>query len=988
MTRIQLESGFIDLPKGTDFPIDLSFAEINKSGARSGGVSRSLDIEGTENNSKLLGLYFDVDLTNDTFNRNVKVRCSVIQEDTEVFDGYIQLLEIVRVNKYQSTNQKLVKYKISVFDEVSNFFNAMGDRELTDLSFPELNHIFNRANIISSWSNTDGYTYPQYAKNDNIYTLRDFKPAIYEFEYFKKIFAQNGYTFTFTDFDADNIRLDKRIIPFNGKQGDDTVGQFLKQVHTVRGEMSSANYVIDATNTPTYPIGWLPMIDYMSGNGVNGYATNVGSVVDLDSIFEDAQSQWSTVNNDLTNLSGVNRTFQILTSYDYNIQVRAQGGASWNAFGGLGSGLNRCDVKICLVAQSKTNANKVAFIDAGQTAISFGTGTTSYASGWQPLASGNNASFVDLGLFDANEKFDLHVLIFARYFNSLGVMLGNTPNYQTLNSLSIDDPFIEIPVIIQDTATGNPIRLEFDIDVTNLQFKAIPDINELVKDSAVDVSQFIPKKIKQRDLISAIKNTYNLVFVPDPSNTSNIIIKTRDTYYNDGLEWDWTDKFVEDQPSTITFLSNDVKQRQVYKYKEDKDTLNSAYQSEFVETYGQTTIDLDNEYTVGTDARTLIYSATPSVGSGIGVPLPSINGVNPDCNIRVLLHNGVGTVSPYPFYDDILPNASNVSFVTDYCSTSMFDSDELPNFSILFNSPDILFHGFQQGQTTNYIYNLHHQNELTTINTGKRLNGYFDLTEVDFQKLSKRLDWKIFIKDNGWFFISKIYAYNSGKRTITKVDLITADEKTRIKYKRPFKPYKPTTLSVTAVINRHFDKVGNDTNIIIGGGDVKIDGKYNLVSGDKVKIQGDQNKVLSSNVMVMGNYNDIGTGLGGTKVIGDSNTPTSPSVIVGKAKKVFKAIITQVSTGDPVLSTIEDSIGIESALRVGTGSFELTATGKFPDATKVFITTSPLKTITKEVRAYRLNTNAFRFDTYLSGTITDGILISTEPLSLMIEVYP
>jgi hypothetical protein len=34
MTRIQLETGFIDLPIGTDFPIDLSFAEITKSGAR------------------------------------------------------------------------------------------------------------------------------------------------------------------------------------------------------------------------------------------------------------------------------------------------------------------------------------------------------------------------------------------------------------------------------------------------------------------------------------------------------------------------------------------------------------------------------------------------------------------------------------------------------------------------------------------------------------------------------------------------------------------------------------------------------------------------------------------------------------------------------------------------------------------------------------------------------------------------------------------
>jgi hypothetical protein len=974
MTRIQLESGFIDLPKGTDFPIDLSFAEINKSGARSGGVSRSLDIEGTENNSKQLGLLFDVDLTNDTFNRNVKVRCSVIQEDTEVFDGYIQLLEIVRVNKYQSTNQKLVKYKISVFDEVSNFFNAMGDRELTDLSFPELSHVFNRANIISSWSNTDGYTYPQYAKNDNIYTLRDFKPAIYELEYFKKIFATNGYTYTFGQLTDDDIRLNQRVLPFNGKAGDNTVSQLLQERYIVRGEMATDSYLIDNL---AIDYGLIPPLGILNGASINTYAASVGSKMSLSDIFQDGENQYDTVTDEIENKAGSNRIVSFLTSYNYSVQVRAVNSSStvvpWEVLNVAG-GLSRADVKVCLIAQSTTNNQKVVVIDAQQTAIAF-DGGESYASGWQPLATGANASTAQLGLLDANERYDIHTLVFAQYFNAAGNAI--------LGAGGLDQA-----VLVKDSGSSDLVLLEFDIDITDLQFKATADIVELSNGVSVNINAFIPKKIKQRDLISAIKNTYNLVFVPDPSNTSNIIIKTRDTYYNDGLEWDWTDKFIEDQPSTITFLSNDVKQRQVYKYKEDKDTLNTAYQSEFVETYGQTTIDLDNEYTVGTDARTLIYSATPSVGSGIGVPLPSINGVNPDCNIRVLLHNGVGTVSPYPFYDDILPNASNVSFVTDYCSTSMFDSDELPNFSILFNSPDILFHGFQQGQTTNYIYNLHHQNELTTINTGKRLNGYFDLTEVDFQKLSKRLDWKIFIKDNGWFFISKIYAYNSGKRTITKVDLITADEKTQIKYKRPFKPYKPTTLSVTAVINRHFDKVGNDTNIIIGGGDVKIDGKYNLVSGDKVKIQGDQNKVLSSNVMVMGNYNDIGTGLGGTKVVGDSNTPTSPSVIVGKAKKVFKAIITQVSTGDPTLYVLEDSIGIESALRVGTGSFELTANGKFPDATKVFITTSPLKTITKEVRAYRLNTNAFRFDTYLSGTITDGILISTEPLSLMIEVYP
>ena len=880
MTRIQLETGFIDLPIGTDFPIDLSFAEITKSGARTGGASRSLEVDGTENNTTILGALFDIDLSNDTFNRNRKTIASVIQNGVEVFEGFIQLLEIIRVNRVRGTNHKLVKYKINVFDEVSNFFNEMGDKELTELSFPELSHVFNRANIISSWSNTSGYTYPQYAKSDNIYTLRDFKPAIYEWEYFKKIFATNGYTFTFNEYNEETIQMDKRIIPFNGKQSDDTIAASLKQVYSVRGEMASANYIIDNTSNPIYPIGWLPMLDYLSAAAVNNYATAANSKIDLSTIFEDAQSQWSTVNNDLTNLGGQGRNFQILTNYDYNIQVRALGGASWNAFGGIGVGLNRCDIKICLVAQSTTNVNKVAFIDAGQTAISFGTGTTPYAAGWQPLASGNNASFANLGIFNANEKFDVHALIFGRYFTSNGIQVNNTPEYTFMSSLSVDVLSSGLPVRFRDTSTGDPVRLEFDIDITNLQFRAIPDITELISGTNVDVNAFIPKKIKQRDLISAVSKSYNLLFTPDPDNETNIIIKTRDKYYNDGLEWNWTKKFEEKQPNSITFLNNDIKQRQEYKYKDDKDELNAAYQAEFVETYGQSTLILDNEYTVGTDKREIMYSPTPSVGSGINIPLPSINGVNPDCNIRVLLHNGVGTVSQYPFYDDLLPNASAVAQVTDYNNTSMFDNDLTPNFSICYDSPNILFHSFQQGQTTNYLYNLHHQQELTTINEGKRLTGYFNLTEADFQKLSKTLDWKIFIKDNGWFFVSKIYGYNSGKRTITKVDLITADEKLRLKYKRPFKPFGGTTISFSGVVNKHFNKVASDTNIRLGN-DISIDGKYNFAVGERIKIQGDVNNVLASDVQIMGSLNDVPVGMNGTKIVGDQTTPTRSGVYVG-----------------------------------------------------------------------------------------------------------
>ena len=892
MTRLQLETGFIDLPVGTDFPIDLTFSEISKKGARSGGVSRTLEIEGTENNTTLLGSYFDIDLSNGTFDRNRKTVCSVVQNGVEVFEGYIQLLEVVRVNKSRGTNRKLIKYKVSVFDEVSNFFNEMGDKELTELSFPEHTHIFNRANIIASWSNTSGYTYPQYAKDDTVYTLRDFKPALYEWEYWTKIFASNGYSFTFTEYNALDVQMNKRIIPFNGKAGDATVSQLLSQRYNVRGEETAASYLYDGFTGVL--LGLVPPLGILNGASIAAYSAAVGSQMELDTIFEDGENQYNTITNNIINNAGNNRTIQFTTSYDYSIQVRAlNSSAVATAFevDNVEGGQSRLEVKVSLVAQSTTNPNKVTVIDAQQSVITF-VGGEMYASGWQSLGSGTNASIASFGLLDASEEYNIHTLVFGQYFNAAG-----NPGFGVAGLGGI---------VIKDQASAELLAVEFDVDITNLQFRAISDITELSNGVAVNMDAFIPKKIKQRDLISSISKSYNLVFIPDPDNDRNLIVKTRDKYYSDGAEWDWTYKLDEAQPNTITFLNNEVAQRQVYKYKEDKDPLNTAYQSEFTETYGQTTITLDNEYKTGTDERTLIYSPTPTIISGVGVPMPAINGANPDCNLRVLLHNGATTAPSYIFYDDILPTAGTETFITTYNATSVFDDDVTPNFSILFDAPSALFHSYQLGQTSNYLYNLHHQQELTTINEGERFTGYFDLTESDFQKLSKTLDWKIWIQDNGWFFISKIHAYNSGKRTLTKVDLITADEKTKIKFRKPIAPLPITSIPSTPVLNQFYKSVAQDTNIILGK-NVTIDGKYNFVTGNKVKIQGDQNTVLSNDAIILGSNNNVITGLNGIKIIADGTTPTNTNVSTGE--KVFLARINQAGTAAPTLIIYRNDFG-------------------------------------------------------------------------------
>ena len=984
-TKTDLQ-GYLELREDVNFPITLSFADIKATGARSGGFSKVLDIDGTTNNENIIGKYFDVDLSNDNFNRNKKTPCTVIQNGTEVFTGFIQLVEVVRVNDVRRSNQKDVTYKVAVFDEVANFFLAMGDKELTELDFSDLAHTFNRANIISSWSNTGGYIYPQFAKDDNIYTLRDFKPAIFELDYIKRIFASNGYTFTFDQSTDDDIRLNKRFIPFNGKDKDENIVEALKEKFKVRGEDTALTFTIDETSVPVFPFGWLPMYDFLGGAAVNDYANGAGSLVQLDSIFDDSQSQYDAVNHRIINKAGAARTWTYLTQYDYTIDVRAKDAAStvvaWDVNFTAG-GVSRCEVCVSIVAQSLTDNNKRAIIDAGTQVVSFDNGGTySYGAAYELLGSGSNSSVVDLGIFDALEEVDFHVLVFARYYNAFGNLISNTGSYQSLSDLSSDSPFVSVPCEFID-AGGEPVRLEFDVDITNLQLTAIPDIQELVKGASVDPTQYIPKKIKQRDLISSVFKSYNIVPSPDPSDETNIILKTRDKYYDDGDEWEWTEKLDEQQDNSITFLSNDVNREQRYRYKSDKDIINAAYQDEFNLTYGETQIRLDNEYTTSEDVRELIYSPTPNVKAGIGVPLPSINGAIPENNIRVLLHGGTKNVYAYPFYDDILPNAFELSHIDEYCVSSMFDDDFLPNFSILFDSPKALFHGFQQGQTSNYLYNLHHKRELTTINSGKMLTGYFDLTERDFQKLSKRLDWKIFIRDNGWFYISKVHNYNGVVRTLTKVDLVTADDNSRIKFIKPIFPTSP--VKPTKPVREWFNQISKDSNIIIGNFANSIDGKYNLVAGKNVRISGDGNKVLSDDVIILGSNNNVPTGLGSSKVMGDNQSITKSGSYVGgnnleqDGEVLYKTRIVQSGISAPVLTEYINNVGTITPSRSTTGTYILNGfpTGLF-DGTRNLQVTLDFSAVSdsQEVAYFSVTATSLVILTYLSGVLTDSTLNS------------
>lgn len=862
-TQIQLASGLIDV--NVDFPITISFNDITKRGSRWGGYANTIEVKGSANNRRLLGMYFDVDLETETFNRKVKTECSIIQNDVEVFQGFIQLMSVQRSNRLTNSNEKEVVYTVFVFDETVNFFVEMGNKELTDLDFTNLNHTFNRTNIIDSWSNTEGYIYPQFAKADLLYTVRDFKPAIFEWEYFKRIFESNGYSFNFPEaFDAD-IRMDKRIVPFNGKVSNDTLIQAFGQQFKIIGEKENETYAIPTT---IQPLG--SFFDVTFTNPIFQTYLGAADLLEIDEIL-DTNDQHNTTTNTFTNLAQTGRTLTYNVSASYEVSLEGLDGlttVSWEVnFLNLLNPVSRVELYVGLLVQSLTDVNKTLLLGVSNPFLTLTDGQS-----FPPnivFYDGNISAVASLGLFNQSEEYQIAPIVLSRAFFTNGET-SSILNYELLSG-------------------STQIKVECGIELNNLKLEIKPDLSELVPGIVVPMSAFVPQKIKQRDFITTIARTYNLFFIADEFDNKKINVLTRDKYIDDAEEWDWTKKFDEINISEITFIDNEVEKTQVYTYKEDKDAANTSYQSEILRVFGDARVDLDNEYSKGENVNELIYSPTPSIYASVGQILPAINGVNPDCNIRVLLNNGVKSCTPYQFYEGILPDG-NFIMVDECLHTSMFDDDIEPNFSICFDSPMYLFHPLQASQTDNYLYNLHHQREVSVLNDGKMLVAYFDLTEMDIQKLSKSLQYKVFIQDNGWFYINKIDKYNAANRTLTRVELITLDD-FKLKYLPPPASPPTATQNQNQAASQHLAGVNLSTNIWTVTEVPLVMGLYNFLSGTGNIVMGSRNFIQSNNNIVMGNRNTLLSGSDGSRILGDATRIAAGANIVG-GRDINRDVIT------------------------------------------------------------------------------------------------
>ena len=583
MVRIQLENGFLDTKEGTVFPLNFAVGDIRDFTKRTGTFSKTITLVGNKNNNDLLNHYYDVNIQAGTFDINALTQCAVIQNGVPIVED--ALLQLLSVKKSQQTDayEQGVEYEVLIKDTRIEFFTAITNAELTDLDFTDLNHTFDVASIIATFDNTvtDGFKYVMPFDTDNIFNVRQFKPAIYAKTYFDRIFATAGFQYEWSDLAA--ARFDKLLIPYNGDANTFDTADYLVEEEIGPIEISTPVPSFGSYDDAT---GWTEVTDVQgSFNPTTGIFT-----VPFDT--NASSSQGYTIEYD------IDFDFVLDNTHGVNLQNSNNG---WNGRPRIMAAFGAFQGQYANVLPNQ-NLPINTTLAPGQTTIFSGTKTGGLLVMENTLGSG------ELNTGDALQI-------------KLGTYTSFTAWFNGGNSYSIDAIF----------------------KVNSLRIKILPTSNVQVIGGILDINQYVPLKIKQSDFVKSIFTMYNLYVDIDTDQPNKLILKHRDEYYDSGVEVDWTAKLMKEREQDLVFLPDITSKKLTLSYKQDKDSPNDVYFQMTNEVYGQLQYTFDNEYIKGEEVKEILFSPTPVVTTTFDAYVPALNGEAPKTNIRILYDGGEQT---------------------------------------------------------------------------------------------------------------------------------------------------------------------------------------------------------------------------------------------------------------------------------------------------------------------------------------------------------
>ena len=853
--------GYLELDETTLVPITFSIADIRDISKKTGAFSKSIKVKGTKNNNILLNNYFDVNITDGTFNVNAKQSCIVIQNGVSILDN--ATIQLIDVSKIETTNSydEQIEYTLLVKDMTSDFFTIINNKYLEDLDLKIPNHIFNGQNVINSNTNTynDGYIYHlsfnQGDKSalDNYYALQEFKPAIFVRRYFDRIFAEatsdtnaSGFRYNFPSMTDSDINLNNLIIPYNGED---------KLTNSVLTYSASAS----GNTLQNIPNGTYPQNGYSYINDVPVTPLIINTIIsNPDGLFNTSTATYTT-----PSAPSNNSKTTLVYDLDYEVYLdNPTGGfvklrSAYSEFG-----INP-QIRLGNIGASIPVTKNVIPLNSN-----LANGITTYIS----------------------ETVTLRKLV----PNGIDNLSPNLAMPLTVWIPLAKNSYFELPSGVRDTRPR--IRLKIISVKVSIETKTS---TEFGYGGTIVLNDYIPNKIKQSDFLKGIFTMFNLYAEVDRYDSTLINISKRDDYYDNGAFVDWTDKLIKNESKQLTFLPLLTNKKLVLTYKQDDDIANENYFKTINEIYGQQEITFDNEYVKDIQKIETLFSPTPICKTTFGAVVPAIVGASPKNNIRILFAaNGVFECNEYKIRDYNGQADAAMAFSNRYTSVSHFNKPTNPTFDLNFGICDFYFIDDDSLVINNNLYNLHWRRTLNQINNGKMLTAKFNLNELDIANM--RLSDKILVNNSYWN-VNKIIDYDANSHETTKVELISIDDDlllpftTRTNYK--VKDSSPIRQSIWEILTLHRNQTVNtnqspatrvsginnwvsptifNSNIVGNNntafdGSVSIQGNNNTLSRNGI-VNGSFNIVQADNVMVFGFNNVVSSGGTDAIVLGNGIT--------------------------------------------------------------------------------------------------------------------
>jgi hypothetical protein len=563
-----------------------------------------------------------------------------------VFEGYLQLRKVY-INKATEQND----YEVVIYAENDNFYKQLGDKFLYDpinsdngMDFSELDHDWNKTNIINSWSApyNNGYYYPliDYGQDWDLGEINGYSGQVYTKDLYPstnvkyildKIFSNAGYTYQSNFLNGDIFK--NLYIPFNkssfkrdvsSSTGRFSVGMTQSSTRSQATQIDNIQTMMPGPNAGQYGSTTIPTTAAMNfGKFRIPFNNEAAPDGDPNNLWNSSTYEYTAPTNFISE--------QFVCDFDISFQWYIDYVANR-------PGTSEPFASICF----KRSRDPL-------TGVTSSTGVI-VPSGGSLVAKRFTTGDIPSLTYNLSNNKQVKGQFACDLLDSSGVTASNTRKLYPGEKL-----WVEVEYAVGITSLKNQGALvqqsgtlyRMLAGTTLLTFNPANQIWNNLTDTIsanelLPYNSAIPLNIKQKDFISSLVKMFNLYIEPSKDQANTLIIEPRDDYYKSGRIKDWTYKLDIGSQIEEQILGETQNKKTIFKYKEDKDFYNSDYITTTGGiSYGEYNYYMDNDFITGEKKIELIFSPTPIVSMKFSecLAIPKIVKTRQDATQVFMDHN-------------------------------------------------------------------------------------------------------------------------------------------------------------------------------------------------------------------------------------------------------------------------------------------------------------------------------------------------------------